>query len=236
MKDLVEARLIRRYKRFLADVRMPDGGVVTAHCPNTGSMKNCIEVDQVVWLSASNNPNRKYRYTWEYSQTGLGHTIGVNTGRANQLVAEAVNAGRIVELAGYKDLYREVKYGEENSRIDLLLKSSKQADCYVEVKSVTLLEDPVSKGIGYFPDAVSERGAKHLRELELMNRVGHRAVLFFCVQHTGVKEVRPADHIDVRYGDLLRQVAEAGVEILAYKARVTQAGFKLSRSVPVVLL
>ena len=137
MKDLVEARLIRRYKRFLADVRMPDGRVVTVHCPNTGSMKNCIEVDQVVWLSTSNNPNRKYRYTWEYSQTGLGHTIGVNTRRANQLVAEAVNAGRVVELAGYRDLYREVKYGEENSRIDLLLKSTQQADCYVEVKSVT---------------------------------------------------------------------------------------------------
>ena len=163
MKDLVEARLIRRYKRFLADVRMSDGRVVTVHCPNTGSMKNCIEVDQVVWLSASNNPNRKYGYTWEYIQTGLGHTIGVNTVRANQLVAEAVNAGCVVELAGYKNLYREVKYGEENSRIDLLLKSSTQPDCYVEVKSVTLLEDPVSKGIGYFPDAVSERGAKHLR-------------------------------------------------------------------------
>jgi len=235
MKGLIEARLIRRYKRFLTDVRLIDGGILTVHCPNTGSMKNCIEVNQVVWLSEADNPKRKYKYTWEYIRTRRGHMIGVNTAFANQLVFDAVNAGRIVELAGYKDVCREVKYGKENSRIDLLLRSPEQTDCYVEVKSVTLLENPATKGIGYFPDAISERAAKHLRELELMARIGKRAVLLFCVQHTGVKEVRPADHIDIRYSDLLRQVAAAGVEVLAYKVRVSQAGFKLWRSVPVVL-
>ncbi len=235
MKELTEARLIRRYKRFLADVRMQDGTMMTVHCPNTGSMKNCIEVDQPVWLSISDNPKRKYKYTWEYIRTGRGHTIGVNTGCANRLVIEAIREGRIVELSSYRDLYREVKYGKENSRIDLLLSDAKQGDCYVEVKSVTLLEEPISKGIGYFPDAVTSRGSKHLRELELVAQSGRRAVLFFCIQHTGIKEVRPADHIDFKYGKLLRQVASAGVEILAYKARVAKYGFKLWRPVPVGL-
>lgn len=235
MKGLTSARLIQRYKRFLVDVRMGDGSVVTAHCPNTGSMKNCAETDQVVWLSTSENPGRKYKYTWEYIQTSKGHMIGVNTGRANQLVADAVTADRVPELGGYRELHREKKYGEENSRIDLLLKHPSRMDCYVEVKSVTLLEEPVSRGIGYFPDAVSDRGAKHLRELAAMAEGGQRAVLFFCVQHTGIREVRPADHIDVRYGELLRNAAAVGVELLAYKARVTQAGFRLWRTLPVVL-
>lgn len=235
MKDMTEARLIRRYKRFLTDVRMADGSMTTVHCPNTGSMKNCVEEDALVWLSKSDNPKRKYQYTWEYIKTARGHVIGINTGRANQLVAEAIQAGRISELAGYDEIDREVKYGDENSRIDLFLRHSRKPDCYVEVKSVTLLETPVSKGVGYFPDAVSERGAKHLRELQLMASRGNRAVLLFCVQHTGIKEVRPADHIDSHYGELLREVCAAGVEVLAYKVRVASNGFKLSRPVPVTL-
>ena len=181
MKDLTEARFIRRYKRFLADVRLTDGTVLTVHCPNTGSMKNCADVDQLVWLSMSDSPKRKYKYTWEYIRTGRGHMIGVNTGFANNLVLEAIREGRIIELSCYEKFFREVRYGKENSRIDLLLRSSNRIDCYVEVKSVTLLEEPASKGIGYFPDAVSARGAKHLRELELVAVTGYRAVLFFCI-------------------------------------------------------
>jgi len=235
LKGLTRARLIRRYKRFLADVEMVDGSLITAHCPNTGSMKNCIEEGAEVFLSKSDNPKRKYQYTWEYLKTGRGHTIGINTGRANELTATAIEGGVIPALSGYEDLRREVKYGSENSRIDLLLSNGETDFCYVEIKSVTLLEDPACRSIGYFPDAVSERGAKHLRELMAERESGNRAVLFFCVQHTGVNEVRPADHIDPNYGSVLRQAADAGVEIMAWKVRVTPSGFRLSREAPVVL-
>ena len=235
MRELIEGRLIRRYKRFLADVRLSDGRLVTAHCPNTGSMKNCIEVNALVWLSVADNPERKYKYTWEYIRTSRGHIIGVNTNFANRLVADAIDSGLVAELFGYEVMIREVKYGKENSRVDFLLKGSNQIDCYLEVKSVTLLEDPSIKGVGYFPDSISVRSTKHLRELESIALIGHRAVLFFCVQHTGVKEVRPADHIDSDYGELLRKVQKSGVEILAYKSRATSSGLKLWRSVPVNL-
>ncbi|MBT4162836.1 MAG: DNA/RNA nuclease SfsA [Gammaproteobacteria bacterium] len=235
MKGHTGATLVRRYKRFLTDVKLADGSIITVHCPNTGSMKNCIEEGADVWLSKSDNPKRKYQYTWEYLRTRRGHTIGINSGRANELAAAAITAGVIPALAGYSELKREVKYGDENSRIDLLLSNGEDCRCYVEVKSVTLLEDPPSRGLGYFPDAVSKRGAKHLRELVSVVRKGHRAVLFFCVQHTGILEVRPADHVDTIYGTLLREAARAGVEIMAFKCRVAQSGFKLWREVPVVL-
>lgn len=234
MRDLVRGQLIRRYKRFLADVTLEDGSFITAHCPNTGSMKNCIEEGAEVWLSISDNPKRKYRYTWEYIVTSHGHWICVNTGRANHLVEQAVKRHDVSELVGFSEVRREVKYGEENSRVDLLLSDSDRR-CYVEVKSVTLLETPVSKGNGCFPDAVSERGAKHLRELMGVVDAGHRAVLLFCVQHTGIQRVMPADHIDQKYGELLREAADHGVEVLAYKVRRTNTGFRLWRSIPVIL-
>ena len=235
MRQLEEARLLRRYKRFLADVELPTGEQITVHCPNTGSMKNCVEAGAKVWLSKSDNPKRKHAYTWELIRTARGHTIGINTGKANKLVEDAVRSSLIPGLEGYADIRREVAYGNEGSRIDLLLKEGRKPDSYVEVKSVTLLEEPVSQGVGYFPDAVSERGAKHLRELRAMVDSGARGVLFFCVQHTGVREVRPADHVDPGYGQLLREVVEAGVEVLAWKVRLTSSGFRLWREVPVCL-
>ena len=235
MKGLVHARLIKRYKRFLADVRLDNGEMITVHCPNTGSMKNCVEENAEIWLSDSNNPKRKYRYTWEYLRTSRGHHIGVNAGKANQLVQSAIRDDLVEPLAGYDTIRPEVKYGDENSRIDLLLQDSKKQDCYVEVKSVTLLEDPPSSGIGYFPDAVSERGAKHLRELIKMSQSDARSVLFFCVQHTGIQEVRPADHIDREYGKLLREALDSGVEVLAYKVRKSNKGFRLWRDLPVIV-
>ena len=235
MKGLVHARLIKRYKRFLADVRLDNDEMITVHCPNTGSMKNCVEENAEIWLSDSNNPKRKYRYTWEYLRTSRGHHIGVNAGKANQLVQSAIRDGLVEPLAGYDTIRPEVKYGDENSRIDLLLQDSKKQDCYVEVKSVTLLEDPPSSGIGYFPDAVSERGAKHLRELIKMSQSDARSVLFFCVQHTGIQEVRPADHIDREYGKLLREALASGVEVLAYKVRKSNKGFRLWRDLPVIV-
>ncbi|MCH4293166.1 DNA/RNA nuclease SfsA [Shewanella sp. 3B26] len=209
---LTEATLITRYKRFLADVTLSDGSQITLHCPNTGSMKNCLYPGKRVWFSTSDNPKRKYASTWELAEDDKGHLIGINTGRANQLAEEAIATGAISELCGYQLIRREVKYGNENSRIDILLSADTRADCYIEVKSCTLLEGEM----GFFPDAVSARGQKHLRELMEMKARGFRAVLLFVVQHQGIKAVAPADHIDAKYGDLLRQAMAAGVEVLAY--------------------
>lgn len=209
------ALLIRRYKRFLADVRLANGSELTLHCPNTGSMKNCVLPETPCWYSTSDNPKRKYPNTLEVVTTPGGYLAGVNTGRANQLIAEAIQAGVLAELQGYVALQREVVYGVEKSRVDFLLTGSviDPRLCYVEVKSVTLMEED---GQGLFPDAVSERGSKHLRELITMVQQGHRAVLVFCVQHTGIQWVQSADHIDRVYGVTLRRAIAAGVEVLAY--------------------
>jgi sugar fermentation stimulation protein A len=226
--------LLRRYKRFLADIRLDNGEMITAHCPNTGSMKNCTPEGAEVWLSRSDNPKRKYAYTWEVIRTGRGDYIGINTGQANTLVEEGMRRGLVTEASGYREIRREVRYGQENSRIDFFLSGHpEQEDCYLEVKSVTLLEEPSWRGIGYFPDAVSDRGAKHLRELMLVHANGKRAVLLYCVQHSGIREVRPADQIDPVYAELLRKANDEGVEIVAYKARYSGSGFRLNRSVPV---
>ncbi|WP_323752216.1 DNA/RNA nuclease SfsA [Marinobacter sp.] len=214
-EPLIEGRLIRRYKRFLADVRLPNGEEVIAHCPNTGSMRNCQPENARVWLSESNNPKRKLRYTWELVETSPGAIACVNTARPNAQAKQAIEADVISALGGYSQCRSEVRYGAEKSRIDLLLTGhASQPDAWVEVKNVTLAEG----ARGYFPDAVTERGQKHLRELMAQVAHGDRAVLLFVVNHTGIEEVRPADHIDPRYGQLLRQAVEAGVEVLAYRA------------------
>ncbi len=222
--------LIQRYKRFLADVRLDSGEQITLHCPNTGSMKNCAEPGWRVWFSDSGNDQRKYRHTWELVQNDAGALIGVNTGRANALVKEALAAGVIPSLQGYQQIRAEVKYGAENSRIDLLLDGS-SGTCFIEIKSVTLGE----AATGYFPDAVTERGRKHLRELMQVVADGQRAVLFFCVQHTGVECVRPADHIDPAYGKQLREAAQAGVEIMAWRWSLSAQGASIERELPVLL-
>jgi len=232
---LERAILIKRYKRFLADIRLPGGGQTTIHCPNTGSMKNCAEPGSEVFYSTSDNPKRKYPSTWELARTSRGHYIGINTVNANQLIKEAIEAGVISELKGFSELQTEVKYGEENSRIDLLLLDAAGRRCYVEVKSVTLLEPPISMGRGFFPDAVSERGRKHLRELAKMVQQGHRAVLVYCVQHSGIRSVQPAEHIDPAYAEALVEAATQGVEILAYKCRMSSKTVRIVTSLPVVL-
>ncbi|MBJ6135899.1 DNA/RNA nuclease SfsA [Marinobacter litoralis] len=214
-EPLIEGRLIRRYKRFLADVRLPNGEEVVAHCPNTGSMRNCQPENARVWLSESNNPKRKLRYTWELVEASPGAIACVNTARPNAQAKHAIEAGVISELRGYRQCRNEVRYGAEKSRIDLLLSGhDREPDAWVEVKNVTLAEGAQ----GYFPDAVTERGQKHLRELMAQVINGDRAVLLFVVNHTAIEEVQPADHIDPRYGQLLRQAVEAGVEVLAYRA------------------
>lgn len=210
--ELRSATFLRRYKRFLVDVRLDNGEEITVHCPNTGRMTNCLVEGSPCWLSDSQNPKRKYRYSLEWVTTQAGCWAGVNTHRANALVVEAIQGNKISELGEYDVLDTEMPYGEEKSRIDILLsRGAKQ--CYIEVKSVTLEGD---EGVGYFPDAVSSRGQKHLRELITMKERGHRAVLFFCVQHTGIRVVRGADHVDPLYAALLREAVDRGVEVIAY--------------------
>lgn len=226
---LIPGRLIRRYKRFLADVELADGQVVTAHCANSGSMKGCNIPDSPVLLSAQNKPSRKLLYTWE--MVFVNNTwIGINTAHPNLIVSEAVSTGAVPELSGYTQLQREVRYGKENSRIDILLRNEEQMLCYVEVKNVTLSEGTRA----LFPDAVTERGQKHLRELMEMVNNGHRGVIFFLVQRGDTTSVSPADTIDPAYGRLLRTALAAGVEALAYTALVTPTEITLTHRLPVI--
>jgi len=229
-RALVEGRLIRRYKRFLADIQLPQG-VVTASCPNTGSMMGCCEPGSRVWLSESDSATRKYRHTWELVEVDREVIVGINTALPNALAAEAILEGTIPELAGYTALRREVLFGEERSRVDLLLESQGREPCYVEVKNVTAA---ASRGVALFPDCVSERAAKHLRELMRLKAVGARPVQLYCVQRGDVKEVRPADGIDFEYGRTLREAIGAGVEVLAYRAKVTPGEIRLEEKIPVV--
>jgi sugar fermentation stimulation protein A len=226
---LIEGRLIRRYKRFLADVQLP-GEVVTASCPNTGSLIGCCDAGSRVWLSESDSATRKYRHTWQIVEAD-DVMVGINTGLPNGLVEEAIAAGTIPELAGYATLRREVAYGDEASRVDFVLEGGRRKSCYVEVKNVT---SAVSNAIAQFPDCVSERGARHLRELMRMKASGYRPVQLYCVQRGDVKEVRPADAIDAEYGRTLREAIDAGVEVLAYRARVTPSEIRLETRIPVV--
>ncbi len=225
---LYPGKLIRRYQRFLADVELADGTVVTAHCPNTGSMRGCNLPGSPVFLSRSDNPARKYQYTWELVQAD-GCWVGLNTILPNRLVREGIENGLVGELTGYPLIRPEVKYGE-NSRIDLLLEGP-AGRCYVEVKNVTLVEG----GTALFPDAVTERGQKHLRELMEVVRNGHRGVIFFVVQRADGTAVAPADSIDPVYGRLLRQAVQSGVEALAYQALVTPLEIRLDHRLPVRL-
>ena len=220
--------LIRRYKRFLADVRLDSGEVVTAHCANTGSMAGCAVTGSPVLLSRSDRPGRKYPFTWELVHVG-GGWVGINTARPNRLVEEAVLNGTVAELQGYASLRREVAYGR-NSRVDLLLEGA-EAPCYIEVKNVTLVE----KGRALFPDAVTLRGQKHLCELEEVVRRGDRGVIFFVVQRGDADCVAPADAIDPQYGRLLRRAVSVGVEALAYRAMVTPEMIVLLNRLPVCL-
>lgn len=226
---LLSGTLIRRYQRFFADVRLDDGGTVTAHCPNTGSMLGCQTPGARVWLSRAANPARKLAYTWELVEAAPGVLVGIHTGRSNRLVEEAIRAGRFAPLAGYSGLRREVTCGE--SRIDLVLAAPGRPDCYVEVKNVTAAVDD---GIALFPDAVSRRGEKHLRDLARLVGQGHRAAIFFCIQREDVQELRPADAIDPAYGRALREVMAAGVEAYACRAHVSTDAITLTTPVPVV--
>ena len=227
---LVEGRLVRRRNRFVAEVDL-GGEVVAAHCANTGSMLGCREPGSRVWLSRAANPSRKLAWTWELVEVAPGVAVGIHTGRANGLVEEALRAGLLPELAGFRDIRREVRYGRENSRIDLLLDGGAGPPCHVEVKNVTAA---VAGGIALFPDAVTTRGTKHLRELTAVLAGGGRAAVVFCGQRPDILEVRPADAIDPAYGRGLREALAGGVEAYALAAEVTAAAIRLRRRVPVI--
>jgi len=227
---LIEGRLVKRYKRFLADVELKSGEQITAHTANTGAMTGCSKPGSRVWLSLSDNPKRKYPHSWEIVEVAPGVLCGINTLLSNHLVNEAIQAEQITELKGYDRIRREVSYGKERSRIDLLLESTGSASpCYVEVKNVTLAD----KGVALFPDAVTARGTKHLRELISIVERGMRAVIFYCVQRNDCHEFRPADAVDAAYAETLREALGKGVEAMAYQAEVSAKGIVLSKSLPV---
>jgi len=220
--------LIKRYKRFLADVQLEDGRTVTAHCPNSGSMKGCALPGSPIWLSLSDNKKRKLAYTWELVEAD-GCLAGINTALPNLLVREAIENGTVSQLAGYETIRPEVPYGE-NSRIDLLL-DGPAGRCFVEVKNVTLAEGDRA----LFPDAVTLRGQKHLRELMRVVSEGGRGVIFFTVLRGDARSMSPADLIDPEYGRLLRESCRHGVEALAYQALVTPAEIRLIEQLPIIL-
>lgn len=226
--QLIEGVLIRRYKRFLADVRLSDGSVITAHTANTGSMTGLVEPGFRVWLRDSGSDSRKYPLSWELVEVP-GALVSVNTGMANAVVREGIELGVVGELSGFESIRSEVRHG--HSRLDFLLEGGACRPCYLEVKSVTL----AAVGVARFPDSVSVRGTKHLEELEKAAVEGYRAAVLFCVQRNDVREVRPADEIDPGFGRKLRQVMETGVEALAYRAAVSTTGVVLERSLPLVI-
>jgi sugar fermentation stimulation protein A len=228
---LQPARLLRRYKRFLADIRTESGEQLCIHCPNTGSMLNCMEEGGRIWFSRSNDPRRKLPGTWELSETPQGRLACINTARANSLVEEALRAGVIRELGGFDRLRREVPYGSERSRVDFCLEFA-GVPVYLEVKSVTLgyADSPVAA----FPDARTERGARHLRELAELARQGVRAVLLYCVNLSGIEAVRPARDIDPAYAAALDAARDAGVEVLAYASELGVEEVRLSRRLQVL--
>jgi len=228
---LEEGRLLQRYKRFLANVETPDGEQLTIHCPNTGSMLNCMNPGGRIWFSRSDDPKRKLPGTWELTETPHGRLACINTGRANGLVEEALRAGVIEELNGFAGLRREVRFGSENSRVDFVLEFA-SGPAYIEVKSVTLgfADSPVAA----FPDARSERACKHLRELGRLAEQGVRAVQLYCVNLSGVEAVRPAAEIDPQYAQALADARAVGVEVLAYGCELSAIGIRLVRPLPVV--
>ena len=217
-----------RYKRFFADIDL-DGKIVTAHVPNTGSMKSCWKADDKALITFHDNPNRKLPYTLEMAHNGRCW-VGLNTGRANTIAWEGIRGGTVTELQGYQTIKREVKI--KNSRIDLFLTDGPRPSCFVEVKSVTLLGED---GVALFPDAVTARGQKHLKELSALKEEGYRAVMLYIVQREDVRSFSPADTIDPTYGRLLREGKAQGLEVLAYRSRLSEKEISIKCPLPVVL-
>ena len=226
---LVMGTLVRRYKRFLADVRLSDGTVVTAHCPNSGSMTTCSEAGRPVYISRSDNPKRKLAYTWELIDMGSS-LVGTNTQVPNRLVKKACMAQTIPELSGYTRVEPEVTV-TAHTRLDLMLSAPHRSPCYVEIKNCTLVTD----GHARFPDAVTSRGLKHLEELRTLHKNGNRCVMFYLIQRMDARWFSPADHVDPAYGSGLRQAVAEGVEIIAYDTLITLSSIRIGKKVECLL-
>ena len=233
LDPLIPGTLIRRYKRFLSDVELECGETVTAHCPNPGSMLSVNDPGSAVWLSPARNPERKLRYTWELIRTGDG-LVGINTGHPNALVEEAVRDGTIAELAGYGTCRREVRYGK-NSRIDLLLEGGGRPPCYVEVKNVTMRRGAGREAPAEFPDAVTKRGTKHLKELAGMVGQGARGVMAYLVQREDCRRFAIAADIDPAYAEALARATAAGVDVVCYGCHVSTEGITVAKPVTMAL-
>ncbi len=230
---LLEGRLVSRYKRFFADIKLMDGTLVTAHCANTGSMAGLKQAGSRVWISRADNPKRKLQYDWriiEISQDTKRALVGVHTAWPNKIVEEAIRAGNIPELDGYDSLRREVKYGK-NSRIDFLLESGGKPPCYVEVKSITYSRQP---GLAEFPDSPSVRAAKHVCEMTNMVNENARAVMLYVVQRDDCKRFSVASDIDPKYHEALKLAKSAGVESLCYACKITPEEITLTRPIQII--
>jgi sugar fermentation stimulation protein A len=226
---LSRGRLLKRYQRFLADVTLDTGETVTAACPNTGSMLGLTEPGNIVWLSRSPSPTRKYPHTWELVELPEHGLVGINTGHPNRIVSEAIAAGRMPEFSGYGNLRNEVKYGR-NSRIDILLEGEGRPCCYVEVKNVHFFRQP---GLAEFPDCVTERGTKHLGELADMVAAGARAAMVYLIQAGFPARFALAGDLDHAYLQAFRKARKAGVEAFAYCCNVTTGEIAAARAIPV---
>ncbi len=229
---LVRGRLVKRYKRFLADILLDDGQTITTAVPNTGSMMGLVEPGTVVWLSISASLTRKYPHTWEIVENDMGAgpvLVGINTNHPNFIVAEAIKDKKIKPLVGYGSLRREVKYGQ-SSRIDILLEDTGRETAYVEIKNVHLMRKP---GLAEFPDSVTERGVKHLEELSDMVRQGHRAVMIYLIQRGDAEAFSLAADIDPAYAAAFKKATKAGVEALAYRCQLSPTGIELAVEVPI---
>ncbi|HYQ57883.1 MAG TPA: DNA/RNA nuclease SfsA [Draconibacterium sp.] len=223
-KELLHGRLIRRYKRFLADVELDSGEIVVAHCTNSGSMKSCLEKGAEVFLSPVDDPKRKTKFTWEMININ-DSWVGINTGNPNKLAFEAILGGDIHELAGYTNVRREVKYGD--SRFDIYAENNSE-QCFIEVKNVSMKENEYA----LFPDAITTRGQKHLKTLIDVKRQGMRAVMLYIIQRSDVRKFAPAKTIDAVYATMLKEALDSGVEILPMQAKVTPEEIKLVRKLP----
>ncbi len=227
LPPLITGKLIKRYKRFMADVELDTGETVVAHCPNSGSMKGCAAPGSRVWLSKSDNPKRKLKYTWELILTPQT-MIGINTQVPNKLVKQSIENNIIQELSGYDRVKAEVKTSE-HTRLDLLLEKNTGEKCYVEIKNCTMVED----GIAMFPDAVTTRGQKHLDELEHLVSLGHRGVIFYLIQRMDALSFQPAGMIDPVYAEKLKKAVLNGVEIIIRDTIVDTKVIRIGKSIPV---
>ena len=227
---LVKAKFIKRYKRFFSDHILEDGSLVTAHCANTGAMLGVTEEGVTSWLSKSNDPKRKLKWSWELVQKNKT-MIGINTHNPNKIIQEAIQNNKIKELSNYSALKREVRYGS-NSKIDILLQDDTKKDCYVEIKNVHLTRE---KGVAEFPDAVTTRGAKHLRELSLVSKSGLRAVMLYLIQRNDCNFFKIAKDIDIKYAEEFHNAIKAGVEVICIDTILSNEAINIGKNIQLLI-